>query len=178
MSLPPTPLFLCHANCSRSVLASYLYRHLCPGASVLSAGFQPGEQTSDRALAMLAWWGIDAAEHQPTRMDRRFCDQASAIFVMAPAYLRRLLLEYDSDLATKAYLYADPFSQPAAIAGGEYTVRDPSFDNRPTVELVEEFAWMRDRTKQIRTALLGRGRPLIAAVNYLNVLEHVDPQGH
>ena len=111
-------------------------------------------------------------------MNRRFCDQASAIFVMAPPYLRRLLLEYDADLAPKAYLYADPFSQPKSIGSGKYTVRDPSFDNRPTVELVEEFAWMPDRTRQIRTALLGRGRPLIAAVHYLNVLEHVDPLGH
>ena len=47
------PLFLCHANCCRSVLASYLYRHLCPGARALSAGLEPGERTSDRALAML-----------------------------------------------------------------------------------------------------------------------------
>ena len=178
MSSPPTPLFLCHANCSRSVLASYLYRQLCPGAPVLSAGLGPGEQTSDRALAMLAWWGIDAAEHQPTKLDRRLCDQASAIFVMAPPYLRRLLLDYDADLASKAYLYADPFSQPASLGNGEYTVRDPSFDERPTVELVEEFAWMRDRGRQIRTALRGRGRPLIAAVSYLNLLESVDPLGH
>lgn len=178
MSSPPTPLFLCHANCSRSVLASYLYRQLCPGVPVLSAGLEPGEQTSDRTLAMLAWWGIDAAEHQPTKLDRRLCDQASTIFVMAPPYLRRLLLDYDADLASKAYLYADPFSQPASLGSGEYTVRDPSFDERPTVELVEEFAWMRDRGRQIREALLGRDRPLIAAVSYLNLLESVDPLGH
>lgn len=43
MSMAPVPLFVCHANCSRSVLASYLYRDLCPGAPVLSAGLERGE---------------------------------------------------------------------------------------------------------------------------------------
>ena len=97
---------------------------------------------------------------------------------MAPPYLRRLLLDYDADLASKAYLYAGPFSQPGSLGSGEYTVRDPSCSERPTVELVEEFAWIRDRGRLIRTALLGRGRPLIAAVSYLNVLGSVDPRGH
>ena len=111
-------------------------------------------------------------------MGRDLCDQASAIFVMAPPYLRRLLLEYGADLAGKAYLFADPFSQPESLGRGEYTVRDPSFDERPTVELVEEFSWMRERGREIRSALLGRGRPLIAAVSYLNPLDSVDPLGH
>ena len=178
MSLPAVPLFLCHANCCRSVLASYLYRHLCPGGPVLSAGLEPGEKTSDRALAMLACCGIDAAEHQPTKLDRRLCEQASAIFVMAPPYLRRLLLEYGADLASKAYLYADPFSRPESFVRGAYTVSDPSFVERPAPELVEEFTWMRERALQIREALLGRGWPLIAAASYLNLLEPVDPIGH
>jgi protein-tyrosine-phosphatase len=52
----PLPLFLCHANCCRSVLASYLYPHLCSGAPASSAGLEPGERTSDRAFAMLAYW--------------------------------------------------------------------------------------------------------------------------
>ncbi len=103
-SSPAVPLFLCHANCCRSVLACNLYEHLRRGASALSAGLAPGEQTSDRALTLLAWWGIDATEHRPRQLDRPLCDQASAIFVMAPAYLRRLLLEYGADLASKAYL--------------------------------------------------------------------------
>jgi protein-tyrosine-phosphatase len=178
MSSPAIPLFLCHANCCRSVLASYLYRHLCAGAPVLSAGLEPGEQTSDRALAILACWGIDAGEHQPIKLDRRLCDRASAIFVMAPPYLRRLLLEHGPDLASNAYLYADPFTRPESLGRGEYTVSDPSFDERPTLELVEEFTWMRERVLQIRDALLGRGRPMIAAASYLNLLESVDPMGH
>lgn len=178
ISSPAVPLFLCHANCCRSVLASYLYRHLCPPAPVLSAGLEPGERTSDRALAMLACWGIDAAEHQPTKLDRRLCDQASTIFVMAAPYLRRLLLEYGADLASKAYLYADPFTRPESLGRGEYTVSDPSFDERPALELVEEFTWMRERVLQIREALLGQDRPLIAAASYLDLLESVDPMGH
>lgn len=178
MSSLTIPLFLCHANCCRSVLASYLYRHLCPGAPVVSAGLEPGEQIGDRALAMLACWGIDAAEHHPTKLDRRLCDQASAVFVMAPPYLRRLLLECGADLATKAYLFADPFSQPESPGRGEYTVSDPSFDERPVLELVAEFTWMCENVLQIHEALLGRGRPLIAASSYLNLLEFVDPMGH
>ena len=55
MSCPAPPLFLCHANCCRSVLAAYLYRHHCPGEGASSAGLEPGEHTSARALAMLAW---------------------------------------------------------------------------------------------------------------------------
>lgn len=49
MSQIVKPLFVCHANCCRSVLASYLYRHLCGEASVLSAGFEPGERVSERS---------------------------------------------------------------------------------------------------------------------------------
>jgi protein-tyrosine-phosphatase len=172
------PLFLCHANCCRSVLACHLYEHMCCGASALSAGLTPGEKTSDRALSLLAWWGIDATEHRPRQLDRPLCDEASAIFVMAPAYLRRLLLGYGADLASKAYLYADPFSCPESLGGGEYTVADPSFDERPTRVLAEEFTWMRERALQIRGALLGHGRPLIAAASYLHRLESVDPMAH
>jgi len=176
-SAPGIPLFVCHANCCRSVLASYLYRHLCPATAVLSAGLEPGERTSDTALAMLAHWGVDATGHQPTKLDRRRCEEASAIFVMAPPYVRRLLLEYGHDLANKTYLYGEPFSRPASF-GAEHTVPDPSFDPRPTRELVEQFSWMRERTLQIRQSLLEHGRPLVAAASYLNLLEAVDPYGH
>jgi len=171
------PLFVCHANCCRSVLASFLYRQLCR-AAVLSAGLEPGERTSDRALGMLRCWGIDAAGHLPTKVNRPLCDQAGAIFVMAPPYLRRLLIEYGEDLAGKAYLYADPFMRPRSFERGAYAVSDPSFDERSAVELVEEFGWMRERSLQIREALLGGGRPLIAASSYVDVLESVDPLSH
>jgi protein-tyrosine-phosphatase len=175
---PTAPLFVCHANCCRSVLAAYLYRQLCRGGPVPSAGLEPGERTSDRALAMLRCWGIDAPGHLPMKLNRRLCDEADAIFVMAPPYVRRLLLEYGQDLASKAYLYADPFSQPRSLEPGAYTVSDPSFDERPPVELVQDFACMRERVRQIREALLRRGRPLIAAATYLDLLESVDPTGH
>lgn len=177
MSRPAVPLFLCHANCCRSVLASYLYRHLGPGALALSAGLDPGEQINDRALGMLACWGIDARGHRPRRLDHDLCDAASALFVMAPAYLRRLL-EYGPDLASKAYLFADPFGRPESFGGGEYTVWDPSFDERPARELIEEYAWMRERVVEIRQALLGGGRPLTPASDYLDLLESVDPRSH
>jgi protein-tyrosine-phosphatase len=150
----------------------------CSGAPASSAGLGPDQQTSDRALAMLAYWGIDAAGHRPTKLDRRLCDKTTAIFVMAPPYLRRLLLGFGADLASKAYLYADPFASPRSLGPGQFTVPDPSFDERPAPELVEEFTWMRDQALQIRQALLGRGRPLIPAARYLNLLQSVDPTGH
>jgi hypothetical protein len=124
------------------------------GTAALSAGLEPGEQTSDRALAMLAIWGIDAASHRPTKADRRLCDHASAISVMAPPYLRRLFREHGVDLAGRAYLYADPFRGPESLRPDVYTVSDPSFDRRPALELVRDFAWIRERTVQIRAALL------------------------
>lgn len=172
------PLFVCHANCCRSVLASYLYRHLGGDAPVLSAGFEPGERISERALAMLSRWGIDARGHRPHPLRRALCDEASAIFVMAPSYLHRLLLEYGQDLATRAYLFADPFSRPQVFSHGEYRVSDPSFDERPTEEIVREYAWMRERVCQIRLALLGDGQPMIPAAEYLGLLHSVDPRSH
>jgi protein-tyrosine-phosphatase len=178
MSLAPVPLFLCHANCCRSVLASYLYQHVSPGDHVLSAGLEAGGQTSGRALAMLAYWGIDAGGHEPRQLDRDLCEEAIGLFVMAAPYVRRLLVEYGSDLASKAYLFADPFTRPQSLERGKYTVWDPSFDERPVTDLVREYAWMRDRVLQINQALLGVGRPLIAAADYLDLLDAVDPRGH
>ena len=126
---------------------------------------------------MLGRWGIDAIGHHPTKLDRHHCEEASAIFVMAPPYVRRLLLEYGADLATKVYLYGEPFRRPESF-GPEHTVPDPSFDPRPTGELVEQFSWMRERTRQIEQSLLGCGRPLIPAASYLKLLHAVDPCGH
>ena len=54
------PLFVCHANCCRSVLAYYLYHHLCC-APALWAGIEAGDCTNDRALSMLHTWGSEFA---------------------------------------------------------------------------------------------------------------------
>jgi len=70
---PGAPLFVCHANCCRSVLACYLYRHLCNGAPALSAGLDVGERISDRAEGMLREWGIDASAHRPVQLSRNLC---------------------------------------------------------------------------------------------------------
>ncbi len=43
------PLFICYANCCRSVLAYYLYRHLHADDPALSAGLFAGECINDRA---------------------------------------------------------------------------------------------------------------------------------
>jgi protein-tyrosine-phosphatase len=170
-----TPLFLCYANCCRSVLAYYLYRHLHPDAPALSAGLYAGDCINDRALGMLRHWGIDAGEHCPRQLDRQFCDQASAIFVMAPAHLRGLLEVYGEDLAEKSYLFADPFSLPRSIPRSAYKVYDPSFDPRPVKELVQACLWMRERVEQIGLSLRGEGGALVAASRYVPLIGTVDP---
>ena len=172
------PLFVCHANCCRSVLACYLYRYLCNKAPALSAGLDVGERISDRAERMLRAWGIDASGHQPVKVSRKLCTEANAIFVMGPSYLHRLVSEYGEDLADKAYLFADPFTKPISFANGGYKVSDPSFDNRPTSELVKEFGWMRERVLQIRLALLGDGWALVPLRQYFELCKAVDPGSH
>jgi protein-tyrosine-phosphatase len=170
-----TPLFICYANCCRSVLAQYLYRQLYPDDDALSAGVDAGDCINDRALKMLRHWGIDASGHCPRQVDRELCDQASAIFVMAPAHLRHLLRGYGDDLDRKTYLFADPFSQPQSFPRGAYKVYDPSFDPRPVEELVHECGWMRERVEQIGRALRGDGDGLVAASRYLPLIGTVDP---
>jgi len=172
------PLFVCHANCCRSVLACHLYRHLCSNAPAASGGFEPGERISDRAAAMLREWGIDASRHRPSRLTRDMCLRADAIFVMAPSYVHRLFRECGEEFADKTYLFADPFSSPVGFGSGEYRVYDPSFDDRPASLLVQEHAWMRERVLQIRLALLGDGRRLVAAREYLALCQAVDPHSH
>jgi protein-tyrosine-phosphatase len=171
------PLFVCHANCCRSVLARYLYEDLC-NAPALSAGLERGDVINDRAEQMLRVWGIDASDHRPNQISRTLCNRAGAIFVVGPSYLHRLLWEYGDDLADKAYLFADPFTTPESFSGGEYKVIDPSFDDRPTSQLTAEYAWMRDRTVQIHLALIGHGRPLVPARQYLSLCKTVDKWSH
>ena len=171
------PLFVCHANCSRSMMAAHLFRDSAR-APALSAGMEVGEQPAARALEMLAYWGIDASAHRPRQIDRAVCDEVSAIFVMAAPYLRRLLIEYGEDLGVKSYLFADPFTRPVCFARREYAVNDPTWDIRAVSHLCAEHAWMRDRVAQINEALHGRGRPLVPATDYLNLLAAVDPKSH
>jgi len=159
------------------MLAAYLFRDIAK-APALSAGMEVGEQPAARPVEMLAYWGIDASAHRPMQIDRAVCDQVSAIFVMAAPYLRRLLIEYGEDLGVKSYLFADPFTRPLCFAHREYAVNDPTWDPRAASELCAEHAWMRDRVAEINQALHGRGRPLVPAVDYLDLLAAVDPKSH
>jgi protein-tyrosine-phosphatase len=172
-----TPLFVCHANCCRSVMARYLYEHLC-NAPALSAGLDCGGVINDRAERMLRHWGIDASAHRPATITRELCDRTDAIFVMGPSYLHRLVWQYGDDLAGKAYLFADPFTRPESFANGEYKVIDPSYDDRPTSELTEQYAWMRERVVQIQSALMGRGLPLVPLSQYMTICKTVDKWSH
>ena len=74
------PLFVCHANCCRSVLAHYLYEHLHPGFAALGAGVEAGEGLNDRAFRMLRHWGVDASAHRPVQLTRELCQRAGGIF--------------------------------------------------------------------------------------------------
>jgi protein-tyrosine-phosphatase len=166
----PVPLFVCHANCCRSVLAKYLYEHLYPETRAVSAGIEPGEEINDRACAMLQHWGIDARGHRPRRLDRALCDEADAIFLMGPEYLLRMLEKYGVDLAVKAYLFADPFNMPRTITDGNYLVYDPSFENRSIPEIVKDFSWFRERVVEIHEALRKGVPKLTPAARYLDLL--------
>jgi len=58
---------------------------------------------------------------------------------------------------------------------GPYKVYDPSFDPRPVEELVHACGWMRERVQQIGLALRNTGNTLVAASQYLPLIETVDP---
>ena len=126
---------------------------------------------------MLAFWGIDARGHSPRQVDRAVCDEASAIFVMAAPYVRRLLIEYGADLGVKSYLFADPSRGPWFCPPPVRHERSHS-DTRPASDLCTEHAWMRERVAEINEALQGRGRPLVPAASYLDILADVDPKDH
>jgi hypothetical protein len=122
-------------------------------------------------------WGIDAGGHCPRQLDRGLCDQADAIFVTAPAHLRRMMGLYGEDLVRKSYLFADPFSLPRSFPPGAYKVYHPSFDLRPAEELVRECQWMRGRVQQIGEVLRGGGESLVPASRYrasIEMIDHVD----
>jgi protein-tyrosine-phosphatase len=173
MTSPRVPLFVCHANCCRSVIAEYLYRS--QGGRALSAGVVAGPELNDRAAAMLRCWGIDATGHRPRKLTRKLCEEADAIFAMGPFYLARLLWEHGRDLAAKCHLFANPFDLPAGFAAGEFLVRDPSFDSAPPEALTREFAWFPERVAQIRASLEAGAEPgrLVPASRYLGALEEI-----
>ena len=174
---PLVPLFVCHANCCRSVLARYLYVHLCQEPAA-SAGLDAGDVINDRAEGMLRCWGIDARAHRPLQLSRSMCTAAGAIFVMGPSYMHRLVAEYGEDLAGKSYLFADPFTKPAFFSDEHYKVVDPSFDVRPVSELAAEYDWMREQVIQLRRALMGEGRRLVPVSEYLDLCKTVDSHSH
>jgi protein-tyrosine-phosphatase len=167
----PQPLFVCHANCCRSVLAQYLYESLNPGTFALSAGVEIGDAINQNALLMLQQWGIDASNHEPCQITRSLCDRADAIFAMGPKYLRLIFKTFGEKLAGKSYLFADPFKLPKSFANGEYLVRDPSFDHLPIADLIKEFSWFRERVVDIHEGLNGGGKKLVPATEYLELLE-------
>ena len=166
------PLFICHANCARSVLGEYLYRGLT-GHYAMSAGLEPGSAINVRVNKMLSSWKIDSSEHRPKRVTREICENAHSIYVMGPKYLRRLLDEIGYDLTDKTYLYADPFAVPNSFSAGEFLVTDPSFIDKSTKRLVNDYRWMHERTYQIRLAMLNDGATLIPVSRYKHLIANM-----
>lgn len=164
------PLFVCWANCCRSVLAHWLYEAQAPGLQALSAGLEPGERVNERAAAMLHHWGVAIGDHRPRPLTRGLCEEADAIFTMDPEYLRLLLAMYGAGLAEKSYLFADPFSMPRSFEHGEYAVGDPSFDPSPLDEVVREYGWFRERVRQIHGAIARGEGELVPAAKYRHLL--------
>lgn len=162
------PLFICYANCSRSVIAKYLYEQL--GGPALSAGVVAGSGVNACAVAMLKAWGIEVTGHTPRQLDRALCDAADGLFVLVPDFLPQLLRDHGVDLATKTFLFADPFTLPRSLSDATYNVLDPAFDPRPFDEVLHAYAWMRERVQQIRAELCRPGTNLIPASRYLDVL--------
>jgi protein-tyrosine-phosphatase len=165
------PLFVCHANCCRSVLAQYLYEDLNAGTFALSAGVEIGDGINSNALEMLKHWGIDASNHEPSQITRSVCERADAIFAMGPEYLRLIFKTFGVNVARKSYLFADPFASPRSFVNGEYLVRDPSFDHLPISDLIKEFSWFRERVVDIHEALTGGEKRLVPAMEYIELLD-------
>jgi protein-tyrosine-phosphatase len=170
------PLFVCLANCSRSVLAQNLYQALEPGLRAWSAGLVPGTGIPQRPQEMLQYWGVEVRQHQPRAATQELCAGADAIFVMDPEYARQLFSTHGAALAEKTYLFADPFIMPRSFDHGEYMVSDPAFDLRPLLEVIRDYEWFRDRVRQIRSVLSGADRArLVPAVNYLHLWSEFAP---
>jgi protein-tyrosine-phosphatase len=154
-------------------MAQYLYGRSYPEEHTDSAGIQCGERLNDRANDILVHWGIDVVGHRPKTVTRELCDGVDAVFLMSPEHLKSMLDTLGMDLATKSYLFADPFSMPESFAHGEYVVGDPSFDTRPASELAAEFDWFKHRVAQIHESLENGSDRLIPASRYLHLLGEV-----
>ena len=83
MSDNPSVLFVCVHNAGRSQIAAALLRHHAMGrVEVRSAGSAPGEQVNPAALTVLAEWGIDATNAQPSKLDPSEVEQSDVVVTM------------------------------------------------------------------------------------------------
>ena len=83
MSRSPSVLFVCVHNAGRSQIAAALLRHHAMGrVEVRSAGSAPGQQVNPAALTVLAEWGINIADAQPSRLDAGEVEQSDVVVTM------------------------------------------------------------------------------------------------
>jgi arsenate reductase len=70
-------LFVCVANCGRSVMAERLFREAAQGRhAARSAGSEPGAAAHPQVVEALKELGIDASDHVPCRLDQDALDWA------------------------------------------------------------------------------------------------------
>ena len=83
MSDTPSVLFVCVHNAGRSQIAAALLRHHAMGrVEVRSAGSAPGQQVNPAALTVLAEWGINIADAQPSKLDAAEVEQSDVVVTM------------------------------------------------------------------------------------------------
>ena len=83
MSDNPSVLFVCVHNAGRSQIAAALLRHHAMGrVEVRSAGSAPGEQVNPAALTVLAEWGIDVTDAQPSKLHPAEVEQTDVVITM------------------------------------------------------------------------------------------------
>ena len=63
-------LFVCVANCGRSVMAERLFRRAAGARhAARSAGSAPGNAVHPQVLSALSELGVDASDHLPSKLD-------------------------------------------------------------------------------------------------------------
>jgi protein-tyrosine-phosphatase len=73
-------LFVCVANSGRSVMAERLFRQAAGDRhEARSAGSAPGPAVHPHVLEALAEVGVDAADHQPRRLDQEATEWAHVV---------------------------------------------------------------------------------------------------
>ncbi len=109
-------LFVCHANCSRSPMAEYLFKQLVAQngesdqfevASAAATDVAIGEPVDVRAEKLLRARGIDCSAKRARQLTHEDYAYYDAIFVMDESNKRNVLQLLDGDPQDKLHLLLD-----------------------------------------------------------------------